>query len=658
LLDIINPFLAIHRIRQWQDHKSEVEKVIETNMKKSEPCEEAMLLKAASSKMIEKPHFYKAPIREVEKVELSSEPTPAPRLNPISDKTLVKGDTFVRSEAKENNSDRNSHDDNKIEIQDSSSKPRTPQTSLEKKLDIVQTESNKSIHTSKGAIEKEVDVRKIKEKENYPEKSNTVQSQLSTHSKSLSQKTNKSEASGDSSIHEENKHVALLPTKDFSIHSEEPKPENREISTNKNQNPRATSDIVMSKSKSLPPPIPKPRSSPSRKAVSLETPSDQSIKKGSNTNDIIKVKNSELREEKSLQKNPKQNSLQKVHAQKPITAEEDSVESSGSEEFSDKEHIEKDEDENDTEDEAEDDSQNESEMEEEESVEDEESEDRDESQADDNEEGDGEVTEQHVDDDENEETHSDYSGESNEEQDDSKHDSNKQNLSKEAVSHQVEVHQRQPDLSTNETSQDSEGVVMLKSPTNAKKTSISSKDKISISIAEFKATKGAKFLKNKNIEKLYVEYKFLDLPPEELETPSFPKPKAGGESFKLNFTKIISVDRAVHSKRRRKLVKLLTSEPTGDQVKEGLTDSTLVFTLVSEPPEDKEDQDCEDVGMGKIDLRTIVSTGQDIVDMTVDVCSSEAQSRVSRLLNTGNKPIATLIISIEASEAFKSLRLK
>ena len=263
-----------------------------------------------------------------------------------------------------------------------------------------------------------------------------------------------------------------------------------------------------------------------------------------------------------------------------------------------------------------------------------------------------------MDEDENDETRSDYSGESNEEQDESEHGSNKHKLSKEVVSHQVEVHQRQPDLSTNETSQDSEGVVMLKSPTNAKKTSISSKDKISITIAEFKATKGAKFLKNKNIEKLYVEYKFLDLPPEELETPSFPKPKAGGESFKLNFTKIISVDRALHSKRRRKLVKLLSSEPTADQIKEGLTDSTLVFTLVSEPPEDKEDQDCEDVGMGKVDLRTIVSTGQDIADMTVDVFSSEVQSRVSRLLNTGNKPIATLTISIEATDAFKSLRLK
>ena len=181
---------------------------------------------------------------------------------------------------------------------------------------------------------------------------------------------------------------------------------------------------------------------------------------------------------------------------------------------------------------------------------------------------------------------------------------------------------------------------------------------MSITIVEFKAAKGAKFLKNKNVEKLYIEYKFLDLPPEELETPSFPKPKAGGESFKLNFTKIISIDRAVHSKRRRKLAKLLTSEVSEEQAKDGVTDSTLVFTLVSEPTEDKEDQDCEDVGMAKIDLRTIVSTGQDIVDMNIDVSSSEIQSRVSRLLNTGNKPIGTLTISIEANEAFKSLRLK
>ena len=121
---------------------------------------------------------------------------------------------------------------------------------------------------------------------------------------------------------------------------------------------------------------------------------------------------------------------------------------------------------------------------------------------------------------------------------------------------------------------------------------------------------------------------------------------------------MIPIDRAENSKRRRKLSKLLTSEPSAEQVKDGVTDSTLVFTLVSEPPEDKEDQDCEDVGSAKIDLRTIVSSGQDMIEMNVDVVSAEVQSRVSRLLNTGNKSIGSLTISVEANEAFKSLRLK
>ena len=39
-------FSAIHRIKQWQEHKHEVEKVIEKSLQKSEPCDEAMILKA------------------------------------------------------------------------------------------------------------------------------------------------------------------------------------------------------------------------------------------------------------------------------------------------------------------------------------------------------------------------------------------------------------------------------------------------------------------------------------------------------------------------------------------------------------------------------------------------------------------------------------
>jgi hypothetical protein len=49
------------------------------------------------------------------------------------------------------------------------------------------------------------------------------------------------------------------------------------------------------------------------------------------------------------------------------------------------------------------------------------------------------------------------------------------------------------------------------------------------------AESGAAFLSDENISQLYVEYKFLDLPPEELETPfSLPKP-TNGEKIAFNF---------------------------------------------------------------------------------------------------------------------------
>jgi len=175
-------------------------------------------------------------------------------------------------------------------------------------------------------------------------------------------------------------------------------------------------------------------------------------------------------------------------------------------------------------------------------------------------------------------------------------------------------------------------------------------------------------LKNKKVHSLYVEYKFLDVPPEELETPfALPKPKAGGDSIDFNFTKTVNVNT---ENRRKRLTKALTTtgNDAGDDKsgisgsKEslpattlGLPDHMVGFILVSEPED--EELDCEEVGVAKIDLRELIKAREDLVEKPVDVFSTEIQSKVSRFLNTGNKPIGTLTLSFKAIDVFKNMNL-
>ena len=643
-------------------------------MNKPEACNEDFLVKAQNEKIIQQPQIQNIVHPPTSDRNIYSEPKPAPRQKSVADRPRVREETFVKSASKEKESpdlSKTTRKDKAREDLESISKKSTPKSSLDRTSEVVKDEEHVSIAPGSAVIEKNGDLKKETSSSAAFEKKNIIDSQLSKNSQNSIDQLKKLESSKESQKDEVRRKP--LAVKELNNDEKEEKEEVDELKKPRGQKQSSLpplrketdgKDVSITKSKSLSPPIPKPRGSPSRKIDSVDAQIHERKEKHIDIEEPKQTAKSDLNVGHDTKKAQKQASLQKIHAQKTLTTEQDSEESSQSEEPSEEGDMRKrmdDESEQEEEDASQTDSETGEEEEEEDSNEEERSEDDEESQGEENDE-EGSVT------DENSEPEDDHDNESDgntsDEPDEEinkrpQKDLSKSKKSESAGKHEAEVHHGPArDLSAHETSQDSEGVVMLKSPTGSRKTSGTDKDKMSITIIEFKAAKGAKFLKNKNIEKLYVEYKFLDLPPEELETPSFPKPKAGGDSFKLNFTKIISIDRTIHSKRRRKLAKMLTSEPTAEQMKEGVTDSTVVFTLVSEPPEDKEDQDCEDVGIAKIDLRTILSTGQDIVDMTVDVMTSETQSRVSRLLNTGNKPIATLIISIEASEAFKSLRLK
>ena len=165
-----------------------------------------------------------------------------------------------------------------------------------------------------------------------------------------------------------------------------------------------------------------------------------------------------------------------------------------------------------------------------------------------------------------------------------------------------------PDLHKVEASDshDSEGVIVKKSPT-VKKASVANKDNIVIVVSDFEAAKDAKFVEDEQVSQLYVEYKFLDLPVEELETPfSLPKP-APQEKITFNFRKVFAVDRAENSARRRLVSKMLRSEDDSSRL--------LTFLVVSEPPDPEED--CLDLGRASLDLGSILRTGQDIEDQVI-----------------------------------------
>ena len=183
-------------------------------------------------------------------------------------------------------------------------------------------------------------------------------------------------------------------------------------------------------------------------------------------------------------------------------------------------------------------------------------------------------------------------------------------------------------------SHDSEGVIVKKSPT-VKKASVASKDNIVIVVSDFEAAKDAQFVEDDQVCQLYVEYKFLDLPVEDLETPfSLPKP-APQEKITFNFRKVFAVDRAENSGRRRLVSKMLRSEED--------TSRLLTFIVVSEPPDPEED--CVDLGQASVDLGSILRTGKDIEDQVLEVFGSGEEKTV----------LGTLTVSVLASKAFKSI---
>uniref|UniRef100_A0A8C3HDU5 Protein fantom n=1 Tax=Chrysemys picta bellii TaxID=8478 RepID=A0A8C3HDU5_CHRPI len=137
------------------------------------------------------------------------------------------------------------------------------------------------------------------------------------------------------------------------------------------------------------------------------------------------------------------------------------------------------------------------------------------------------------------------------------------------------------------------------------------------------------------IQRLFVECRFYSFLAE--ETPvSLPKPKSG-QWVHYNYSNVIHVDK-VNNHARREFLKSVLQESE-------LNTGSIRFTVVSDPPEDEQDLECEDIGFAYVSLTEIFQKEKDIIEQDIDVFDSQDDSAV----------IGKLKVTVEALHALRSV---
>lgn len=163
-------------------------------------------------------------------------------------------------------------------------------------------------------------------------------------------------------------------------------------------------------------------------------------------------------------------------------------------------------------------------------------------------------------------------------------------------------------------------------------------DQVEVSINHLALEPDSEVVKNPAISKLFVEYRFLGVNPEETECPyALPKPKPY-ETSSFNFTKIFHVDFDNHYERRQYLASmLLPDDPDHGQI---------AFTVVSEPEGD--DGDCEDIGRVYASIRDIQTNQRDLVDRDLEIYD----------INDPNLVIGHLNVTIKCLDVLKAIQME
>ncbi|KAM9623667.1 protein fantom isoform 2-T4 [Morphnus guianensis] len=159
-------------------------------------------------------------------------------------------------------------------------------------------------------------------------------------------------------------------------------------------------------------------------------------------------------------------------------------------------------------------------------------------------------------------------------------------------------------------------------------------EKIRIEIISLGLTE-SRIASDETIQQLFVECRLYNFLAE--ETPlSLPKPTSG-QRIHYNYSNVIHVDKANNHARREYLKSML--------LKPDLHTDSLRFTVVSDPPEDEQDLECEDIGFAYVNLREIFQKQRDIIEQDIDVFDSQDDSAV----------IGKLKVTVEALHALRSV---
>ncbi|XP_066205040.1 protein fantom isoform X1 [Saccopteryx leptura] len=169
-------------------------------------------------------------------------------------------------------------------------------------------------------------------------------------------------------------------------------------------------------------------------------------------------------------------------------------------------------------------------------------------------------------------------------------------------------------------------------PGPVSKSSQETSEKIRIEIIALRLS-DSRVITDDTIRRLFVECRFYSLPAE--ETPvSLPKPRSGQWVY-YNYSTVIYVDKENNQEKRDILKAILQ--------KQEMPNRSVCFTVVSDPPEDEQDLDCEDIGVAHVDLADLFREGRDIVEQNVDVLDARA----------GGGRIGQLRVTIEALHALR-----
>ncbi|XP_051051080.1 protein fantom [Phodopus roborovskii] len=145
----------------------------------------------------------------------------------------------------------------------------------------------------------------------------------------------------------------------------------------------------------------------------------------------------------------------------------------------------------------------------------------------------------------------------------------------------------------------------------------------------------SRITKDDTIQRLFIECRFYSLPAE--ETPvSLPKPK-NGQWVYYNYTNVIYLDKENNPVERDILRAVLQRQE--------LPHRSVRFTVVSDPPEDEQDLECEDIGIAHVDLMDVFQKGRDITEQDIDVFDARADGG----------SIGKLKVTVEALHALRSV---